>query len=164
MGEPSYITRAVILPDVWERGNQIILTISFSPNPYAWLGNGVPPCVTPWTRLAKVIGRTTSAFYRRIHRGDPKFWPSEGVLGRNLPTISSPECQPAGQLARYRSPFRVSVRLHPFQPKLVVNSAPEFLLAAQVSFGCLDGDVTQEKLNLFQLSSREMAQTSARPP
>jgi hypothetical protein len=47
---------------------------------------------------------------------------------------------------------------------LVVDSVSEFLLAAQVSFGRLNGDVTQEKLNLFQLSSREMAQTSARPP
>jgi len=37
----------------------------------------------------------------------------------------------------------------------------EFLLAALVSFGRLNGDVTQEKLNLFQLSSCEMAQTSA---
>jgi hypothetical protein len=47
---------------------------------------------------------------------------------------------------------------------LVVNSVSEFLLAAQVSFGRLNRGVTQEKLNLFQLSSREMAQTSACPP
>jgi len=34
-------------------------------------------------------------------------------------------------------------RSHPFQPKLVVDSVSEFLLAAQVSFGRLNGDVTQ---------------------
>jgi hypothetical protein len=40
----------------------------------------------------------------------------------------------------------------------------QFLLAAQVSFGCLDGGVAEKELDLFQLSSRQMAQTSARPP
>ena len=34
------------------------------------------------------------------------------------------------KLRRSRSPLRVNVRSHPFQPKLVVNSVSEFLLAA----------------------------------
>jgi hypothetical protein len=46
---------------------------------------------------------------------------------------------------------------------LVVDSVSEFLLAAQISFGRLNGGVTEEKLNLFQLASREMALTSAGP-
>ena len=36
------------------------------------------------------------------------------------------------------SPLRVNGRSHPFQPKLVVDSVSEFLLAAQVSFGRLN--------------------------
>ena len=48
-------------------------------------------------------------------------------------------------------------RSHPFQPNLIVDSVSEFLLAAQVSFRRLNGGVTQEKLNLLQLTSREMA-------
>jgi hypothetical protein len=36
------------------------------------------------------------------------------------------------------SPLRVNGRSRPFQPKLVVDSVSEFLLAAQVSFGRLN--------------------------
>ena len=73
-------------------------------------------------------------------------------MGNPLPTTK-----------RLRSPLRVNGRSDPLQPKLVVDSISEFLLAAQISFGRLNGGVTEEKLNLFQLASREMALTSAGP-
>jgi hypothetical protein len=40
---------------------------------------------------------------------------------------------------------------------------PEFLFAAQVSFSCLNRDVTQEKLDLFQFTTCKMAQTRTCP-
>ncbi len=38
----------------------------------------------------------------------------------------------------------------------------EFLLAAQVSFSCLNRDVTQEKLDLFEFSTSQVTKTCAR--
>ncbi len=40
----------------------------------------------------------------------------------------------------------------------------EFLFAAQVALRSLHRDVTQEKLDLFQLSTRKVAQTRTCPP
>ena len=84
-----------------------------------------------------------------------------GVVGRRSPcamSVAAPRTRNHDAQMRQpklsRSPLRVNGRSSHFQPKLVVDSVSEFLLAAQVSFGRLNRDVTQEKLNLFQLSSR----------
>lgn len=46
----------------------------------------------------------------------------------------------------------------------VVDGRPDSLLAAQVSLGGLDRDVTKEKLDLFQLGAGGMTQPSACSP
>jgi hypothetical protein len=43
------------------------------------------------------------------------------------------------------------------------NGIPETLLAPQVSFCCLDGDVTQKKLDLLQFTAGLMAQSRTGP-
>ena len=47
------------------------------------------------------------------------------------------------------------------QPESVIHSVTEFLFAAQVAFRRLNGDVPQEKLDLFQFATCKMAQTCA---
>jgi hypothetical protein len=42
---------------------------------------------------------------------------------------------------------------------VIVNGIPETLLAAQISLRRLDGDVTQQKLNLLQFAPCLMAQS-----
>ncbi len=70
-----------------------------------------------------------------------------GVVGNRSWCLSrNPQRQPevlggrrrTRKLFRARSPLRVNGRSHPFQPKLIVDSLSEFLLAAQVSFGRLN--------------------------
>ena len=50
----------------------------------------------------------------------------------------------------------------PFEPCAVVHGFSEPLYTAQISLGGLDGDVTQQKLNLLQLAACCVAETSAR--
>lgn len=44
-----------------------------------------------------------------------------------------------------------------FQSEIVVHGMAEFLLAAEIPFGCLHRCVAKEKLNLLKLSACEMA-------
>ena len=46
---------------------------------------------------------------------------------------------------------------------MIVNGVPETLLAPQVSLRRLDGDVTQQKLNLLQFTAGLMAQSRTGP-
>jgi hypothetical protein len=51
-----------------------------------------------------------------------------------------------------------------FDTDAVVHSSVDPLLAAEIAFSCLHGNVTEKELNLFQLSTRSMAQLRARTP
>jgi hypothetical protein len=48
-----------------------------------------------------------------------------------------------------------------FKPDVVVDSIPQSLFAAEVSFGRLDADVPEQELNLLEFAARQMAETSA---
>ncbi len=58
----------------------------------------------------------------------------------------------------YRAMRRSTLRL---DTDSVVDGRPDSLLAAQVSLGGLDRDVTEEKLDLFQLAAGGMTQPGA---
>ena len=45
----------------------------------------------------------------------------------------------------------------------VIHRVPRFLLAAEITFGRLHRDMTEQKLDLFQLSSGEVTQPRATP-
>jgi hypothetical protein len=47
------------------------------------------------------------------------------------------------------------------QPHPIIHGLAEFLLAAQVPLRCLNGNVTQEKLNLLELPAGQVAQSRA---
>ena len=49
------------------------------------------------------------------------------------------------------------------QADVIVNGIPETLLVPQVSLRRLDGDVTQQKLNLLQFAAGLMAQSRTGP-
>ena len=51
-----------------------------------------------------------------------------------------------------------------FDSQSVVHGNPELLLASEVAFGCLDGDVAEQELNLIQFAARKMAKTGAGAP
>jgi hypothetical protein len=51
-----------------------------------------------------------------------------------------------------------------FDTDAVVHGSVNPLLAAEIAFSCLHGNVTEKELNLFQLSTRSMAQLRARTP
>jgi hypothetical protein len=46
----------------------------------------------------------------------------------------------------------------------VVDGESQFLLATEVTFGRLDGDVSKQKLDLIQFAARKMAEPRAAPP
>ena len=48
--------------------------------------------------------------------------------------------------------------------KTVIDSRPNALLASEVSFGRLNRDVPEQELNLLQLATRKMAESSTCPP
>jgi len=50
-----------------------------------------------------------------------------------------------------------------FNPEPIIDGMPESLLAAQVFFRCLHRNMTEQKLDLFQLASRIVTEPSARP-
>jgi hypothetical protein len=66
--------------------------------------------------------------------------------------------------SRARSPVVLHCGSQAVQPKLVVCGTTELLLANKIAFVRLHGDMAQEKLNLLQLSSREMTQARVTPP
>ena len=51
-----------------------------------------------------------------------------------------------------------------FDSQSVVYGNPELLLASEVAFGCLDGDVAEQELDLIQFTTGEMAETGAGAP
>ena len=51
-----------------------------------------------------------------------------------------------------------------FDADVVVHGAFNPLLAPKITFGCLDGDMSEKELNLVQFSTRCMAQLRARTP
>ena len=51
-----------------------------------------------------------------------------------------------------------------FDTDAVVHGSVNPLLAAEIAFSGLDGNVPEKKLDLFQLSARSMAQLRARTP
>jgi hypothetical protein len=51
-----------------------------------------------------------------------------------------------------------------FDSQSVVHGNPELLLASEVAFGCLDGDVAEQELDLIQFTAGEMAETGAGAP
>jgi hypothetical protein len=51
-----------------------------------------------------------------------------------------------------------------FDADVVVHSSANPLLAAEIAFSCLHGNVTEQELDLFQFSTRSMAQLRARTP
>jgi hypothetical protein len=50
-----------------------------------------------------------------------------------------------------------------FNANFVVHGGSELLLAAEVVFGCLDGDVTEEELDLVELPADQMTETRTCP-
>jgi hypothetical protein len=55
---------------------------------------------------------------------------------------------------------RLRGHVHPsgvFQPKVVVHSLAEFLLAAEIPLGCLNRCVSKKKLNLLKFAACQMA-------
>jgi len=48
-----------------------------------------------------------------------------------------------------------------FNTDTVVHGSANPLIAAEIAFGCLHGDVAEKELNLIQLSTRCMAQLRA---
>ena len=48
-----------------------------------------------------------------------------------------------------------------FDAHFVIHSKSELLLAAEVNFRCLDGYMTEKKLDLVKLASGKMAETCA---
>jgi hypothetical protein len=48
-----------------------------------------------------------------------------------------------------------------FNPQSVVNGAQQLLLASQVTFRRLDGDVSKQKPDLVEFSTGQVAQTGA---
>jgi hypothetical protein len=46
-------------------------------------------------------------------------------------------------------------------PDFVIDGTLNSLFAAEISFGCLNRNVTEEKLNLFEFASSRMAKPSA---
>lgn len=51
-----------------------------------------------------------------------------------------------------------------FDSQSVVHGNPELLRASKVAFGCLDGDVAEQELNLIQFAAGKMAETGASAP
>jgi hypothetical protein len=51
-----------------------------------------------------------------------------------------------------------------FDADPIVHGAAELLLASQVPFRRLDGDVTQEKLDLLEFTAGEVTQARSRSP
>ena len=51
-----------------------------------------------------------------------------------------------------------------FNTDAVVHGSANPLLAAEIAFSCLHGNVTEKELDLFQFSTRSMAQLRARAP
>ena len=51
-----------------------------------------------------------------------------------------------------------------FDADVVIHGTVDPLLAAEIVFSCLDGNVPEKELDLIQLSTRCMAQLRARPP
>ena len=51
-----------------------------------------------------------------------------------------------------------------FDSQSVVYGNPELLLASKVAFGCLDGDVAEQELDLIQFTAGEMTETGAGAP
>jgi hypothetical protein len=51
-----------------------------------------------------------------------------------------------------------------FDSDAIIDRRPNPLLAAKVSLGCLNRDMSQQELDLFQFASCSVAKTSARPP
>ena len=49
-----------------------------------------------------------------------------------------------------------------FDTEVIVHSSANPLLAAEIAFRCLHGNVTEKELDLFQFSTRSMAQLRAR--
>ena len=47
---------------------------------------------------------------------------------------------------------------------MVIDGRPNALLAAEVPLGRLNRDVPEQELNLFQLATRRMAESSSCPP
>jgi hypothetical protein len=50
-----------------------------------------------------------------------------------------------------------------FDSQSVVHRNSELLLASEIALGRLDGDVAEQKLDLIQFATREVAETGANP-
>src|SRR5437899_9756521 len=85
---------------------------------------------------------------------------------------SAGNCRPYADLTRFSSPERVvgnSSRTPGdsaiwFDSDAIIDRRPNPLLAAKVSLGRLNGDMSQQELDLLQFASGSVAQTSTRPP
>lgn len=51
-----------------------------------------------------------------------------------------------------------------FDPNPIINRATYAPLASEIPFCCLDGDVPEEKLDLFEFTARCVAKARARAP
>jgi len=78
-----------------------------------------------------------------------------------LSTVERASSRPHSQRNRIAPGKSASDRYLPlsdvFQSEIVVHGMAEFLLAAEIPFGCLHRCVAKEKLNLLKLSACEMA-------
>jgi hypothetical protein len=57
-----------------------------------------------------------------------------------------------------------AVKRHQVRFPIGRSRNPELLLASEVAFGCLDGEVAEQELNLIQFAACKMAETSAGAP
>ena len=82
----------------------------------------------------------------------------QGAPSNRIPGKSLQVGQRVGFLQVRRSRGRILL-----QADVIVNGIPETLLVPQLSFCCVDGDVTQKKLDLLQFAAGLMAQWRTGP-
>lgn len=116
---------------------------------------------------------TTACVDNNAKSATNAYFSSARAIPRGSHNASRDACFPIWQPARQRhgTAIRCSRQgtgippLHSgFDADLAVDSEPELLLATKVMFRCLDGHMTEKKLDLVQFAAGEMAKTRACPP
>jgi hypothetical protein len=91
---------------------------------------------------------------RRLSKRTGYFWSSASV-NENAVMETRPSC--SGSSLREVALGAMTTLSGVFQSKVVVHHVAEFLLAAQITFSCLNRRVSKQKLNLLKFSARQMA-------
>ena len=67
-------------------------------------------------------------------------------------------------MVTYLSPLLRSCRVLRFDAHSVVDGEPQFLLATEVTFRRLDGNMSKQELDLIEFAAHKMAEPRATPP